>query len=81
MEIQQKMNEFITKNWVVEIISIKREAVKFVKKYFHGKKNFDKIREEIADVEIRITQLKVMFGDCKSEKDKKVFMSSLYSAR
>ncbi len=38
MEIQQKINKFTTRNLGVEIISTKREAVKFAKKYFHGKK-------------------------------------------
>jgi len=38
MAILQKINEFTTKNIGVEIISTKREAVKFAKKYFHGKK-------------------------------------------
>jgi len=38
MAILQKINEFTTKNMGVEVISTKREAVKFAKKYFRGKK-------------------------------------------
>ena len=38
MAILQKINEFTTKNMGVEVISTKREAVKFAKKYFRGEK-------------------------------------------
>lgn len=48
------------------------ELTKEICKAFRGKENPDKVREEIADVEIMLTQLKKIYGDVRMIKDAKL---------
>ena len=48
------------------------ELTKELSKSYRGKCNADQVREEMADVEIMLTQLKMIFGDIRFIKDKKL---------
>jgi len=65
MEIQQKINEFLSKNFRIEIISAKRESIKFAKEYFKNKKIF-------------AAEIGVFFGYNSRDLNKFLNISKLY---
>jgi len=65
MSIQQKINGFLSKNFRIEIISTKRESIKFAKKYFKNKK-------------IVAAEIGVFFGYNAKDINKSLNISKLY---
>ena len=48
------------------------ELTKELVKHLRGKGDYNHIKEEMADVEIMLTQLEIIFGDIRFEKDRKL---------
>jgi NTP pyrophosphatase (non-canonical NTP hydrolase) len=54
------------------------ELTKELTKFQRGRGRLANVKEEIADVDIMLTHLKLIFGDCEKEKTEKLQKLRMY---